>query len=74
MIAGGDDIHARGKNFFGDLGRDAGSARRVFTVRHDDVDAMLHAQQGHQRLDRPASRLTDNVANEKKFHRRESKA
>src|ERR1019366_7378062 len=41
MVAAGDDVHARRKNFPGGLGGDAGAAGGVFAVGDDEIERVL---------------------------------
>jgi hypothetical protein len=68
MVAGGDDVHARGKNFPGGFGRDAGAAGGVFAVGDDEVERVLLAEFGNKFCNRAPARLSHDVADEKQFH------
>ena len=68
MVAAGDDVHARRKNFFCGFGRDAGAAGGVFAVGDDKIERVLFAELGHKFRDRASSGLSDNVADEEQFH------
>ncbi len=68
MIAAGDDVHAGGKNFLGNLGRDAVAAGGVFAVGNDEIELVLFAEFGEKLFDRVASGLAYDVADEEQFH------
>lgn len=68
MIAAGDDVHAGGEQFAGDLGRDAVAAGGVFAVRNDEIERVLVAEAGENVVDGLASGFAHDVADEEKFH------
>ena len=63
-----DHVHTAQENFLCGPGCDAGATGGVFAVCNDKVQAMFRPQQRHERLHRPASGFTHDVANEKNFH------
>ena len=68
MIAAGDGIHSRSKDFVSHLGRDAVAASGVFAIGDNEVQAVLRAQFGKNEFDGSASGFTHDVANEKNLH------
>jgi hypothetical protein len=68
MVAAGDDVHAGGEKFTGNLGRDAGAAGGVFAIGDDEVERVLLAQFRQKNFDGSASGFAHDVADEKHFH------
>jgi hypothetical protein len=68
MVAAGDGIHARQKNFPGGFGCDAGAAGGVFAVGDDEVEPEFLPQFWEQFRNRAPARLSHNVADEENFH------
>lgn len=68
VIATGDHINARTKNFLGGPGRYAGTTRGVLAIRHDQVQGILLAQFGNQFANGATTRLADDITDEEHFH------
>ena len=68
MVAAGDDVHAGVENFPCSLGRDAGTAGRIFAVGDDEIERVLFAEFGQEFRNRAPSGLADDVTNEEQFH------
>src|SRR5262249_33648881 len=68
VVAAGDDVHARRENLLSGLDGDPGAAGGVFAIDHDDIERMAFSQSRQQLLDRPTSRLRDDIRNEEQVH------
>src|SRR5690348_14801941 len=72
MVAGGDDVHARGKDFIRGLRRDAVAAGGVLAVGDDEIERVAFSESRQQFSDGVAPGLPHDVANKKDLHRSNS--
>ena len=68
MIAGGNNVHAGGKNLRRSLRRNPISACSILSIGNDHIKAMAFAQTGQKTLNRLAAGAPDNIANKQKLH------